>query len=110
MEHVFPGSPIVVGEDEPSTIIAYSLSCDVYLRLLNRIRKGDQTEEAKPMEEKEEILVEDEKGGFSDDGDPTMGQFIERTLNSKSGIHVKYRKYLFLLHRVDGHKLIYYLS
>lgn len=110
MEHVFPGSPIVVGEDEPSTIIAYSLSCDVYLRLLNRIRKGDQTEEAKPTEEKEEISVKDEKGGFSDDGDPTMGQFIERTLNSKSGIHVKYRKYLFLLHRVDGHKLIYYLS
>ncbi|KAL0074752.1 hypothetical protein F4703DRAFT_1890800 [Phycomyces blakesleeanus] len=38
IEHIFPGSNIIVGEDEPSTIIAFSLDCSDYREKLKQIR------------------------------------------------------------------------
>lgn len=38
MEHVLPDSFVVVREDEPSSIIAYTLSCDDYIKKMKEMR------------------------------------------------------------------------
>ncbi|TIC76009.1 hypothetical protein E3Q00_00426 [Wallemia mellicola] len=43
--HAFPGSSILVREDEPSSIIAYALSSDVYLDELQNMKKTRIAEE-----------------------------------------------------------------
>jgi hypothetical protein len=42
MEHVLPDSFVVVREDEPSTIIAYTLSCDDYLKKMKEMRNSNK--------------------------------------------------------------------
>lgn len=108
MEHLFPGSLIVVGEDEPSTIIAYTLSCDDYLTKLKEIQKGSAQADTTLGGDEQSI-----HGGCSSsslhgdymsekasmDGvstiaaEPATGMVIEKTLRSKSGTHMKYCKY-----------------
>ncbi|KAI8367667.1 uncharacterized protein BYT42DRAFT_618085 [Radiomyces spectabilis] len=94
LEHVFPGSLIVVGEDEPSTIVAYTLSCDDYLEKLQEIREG-YAEEVSLSEDGEKSAtgaasMTDAGEASSTTSGMASGVFIERTLRSKSGIHVKY--------------------
>jgi hypothetical protein len=43
MEHVLSDSFVVVREDEPSTIIAYTLSCDDYLKKMKEMRDTTTT-------------------------------------------------------------------
>ncbi|KAI7866999.1 hypothetical protein BDF14DRAFT_1882111 [Spinellus fusiger] len=88
LEHVFPGSPIIVGEDEPSTIIAYSLSCADYLEKLQEIRDGHAettADEISLSEESERMTLDTQADSISG-----TGVFIERTLRSNSGNHMKY--------------------
>lgn len=93
LEHVVPGYTIVVGEDEPSTIIAYSLSCDDYLENLRAIRENYAENTADEIS----LSEESEKTMLGDMNEPPVGSgvFIERTLRSKSGSHMKYRKFVY---------------
>jgi 1-phosphatidylinositol-3-phosphate 5-kinase len=103
IEHVFPDSPIIVREDEPSTIIAYTLSCDDYLEKLREIR--ETYNENFGMEDlamqgiideidnksvhsytSDGIGIDNSDMGFNNIGD----MYIERTLRSETGTHVKY--------------------
>ncbi|KAI9319827.1 hypothetical protein BX666DRAFT_1916690 [Dichotomocladium elegans] len=103
LEHVFPGSLIVVSEDEPSTIVAFTLSCDDYLKMLRDIRKSNSGDAVALADE--QSIHNDANGSASSlygdhmsekismDGIPTEpvnGMVIERTLRSNSGNHVKY--------------------
>ncbi|CAO3586993.1 unnamed protein product [Absidia cylindrospora] len=84
LEHVFPKSIIVVREDEPSTIVAAALSSDDYVGKLFEIREQymmdnttvDETNNEKPT-------------NLYDTSNTPSDMFIERTLRSKSGIHMK---------------------
>ena len=101
LEHIFPNSLIIVGEDEPSTIVAYTLSCEDYTNMLKEIRKGNHTDA--PVVTDEQSMQNDqynekeynEKESSTSAPEPATGIFIERTLRSKSGIHMKYCKLLF---------------
>ncbi|CAO3691478.1 unnamed protein product [Umbelopsis ramanniana] len=103
IEHVFPDSLIIVREDEPSTIIAYTLSCDDYIGKLREIR--DTYSESIHTDESVMHSVIDEIDkqsihSYTSDGlaseAPDMGynnisdMHIERTLRSETGTHVKY--------------------
>ncbi|ORY98089.1 hypothetical protein BCR43DRAFT_260756 [Syncephalastrum racemosum] len=74
LEHLFPGSSIVVCEDEPSTIVAYTLSCDDYLEKLDSVKKENHMQDSDAQSSVSEI----------------ESSSIERTLRSKSGIHMKH--------------------
>jgi 1-phosphatidylinositol-3-phosphate 5-kinase len=82
-EHVFPKSIIVVREDEPSTIVAAALSSDDYVGKLFEIREQYMVDSNTPDE-----VVDNEKQANLMDASPA-DMFIERTLRSKSGIHMK---------------------
>ncbi|KAJ2958021.1 hypothetical protein NQZ79_g6344 [Umbelopsis isabellina] len=103
IEHVFPDSPIIVREDEPSTIIAYTLSCDDYLGKLREIRETynenfgmEDTAMQGIIDEidnksvhsytSDGIGMDNNDMGFNNIGD----MYIERTLRSETGTHVKY--------------------
>lgn len=109
LEHLFPGSLIVVGEDEPSTIIAYTLSCDDYLTKLKEIQKGNAQTDTTTGDEQSihggggsssslhgdcmsEKASVDGVSCTTTTADPATGMVIERTLRSKSGTHMKYCK------------------
>ena len=44
--HTFPGSSVLVREQEPSSTIAYALSCKDYLKTLSRVNFGSHDENA----------------------------------------------------------------
>ncbi|KAG2221193.1 hypothetical protein INT45_000233, partial [Circinella minor] len=96
LEHIFPNSLIIVGEDEPSTIVAYTLNCQDYTNMLNNIRKGNHTDipvvtdEQSMQNEQYNEKEYNEKESSTPGPEPATGIFIERTLRSKSGIHMKY--------------------
>ena len=98
LEHIFPNSLIIVGEDEPSTIVAYTLNCQDYTTMLNNIRKGNHTDipvvtdEQSMQNEQYNEKEYNEKEASTPGPEPATGIFIERTLRSKSGIHMKYCK------------------
>lgn len=110
---MFPGSLIVVGEDEPSTIIAYTLSCDDYLTKLKEIQKGSAQADAGGDEQSIHGCSSSSLHGdymsekASMDGvstlaaEPATGMVIEKTLRSKSGTHMKYCKYIYIERRSE---------
>ncbi|KFH69304.1 hypothetical protein MVEG_04119 [Podila verticillata NRRL 6337] len=57
--HTFPGSAVIVREEEPSSIIASALSCMDYLRLLSSISDYDQEQEedVAPVPPKKDISL-----------------------------------------------------
>ncbi|KAI9005815.1 hypothetical protein CLU79DRAFT_574211 [Phycomyces nitens] len=57
IEHIFPGSNIIVGEDEPSTIIAFSLDCSDYREKLKQIRASHAESSAETNGEIMEIFL-----------------------------------------------------
>ncbi|KAI8141398.1 hypothetical protein BJV82DRAFT_175138 [Fennellomyces sp. T-0311] len=91
LEHLFPGSLIIVGEDEPSTIVAYTLNCDDYLNMLKEIRKGGHGD-IPVVSEEQSVLGDQCSEKETPAPEPATGMFIERTLRSKSGIHMRYCK------------------
>ena len=98
-----------MGEDEPSTIIAYTLSCDDYLNELKNIQKGITPTDATGDEQSihggggsssslhgdymSEKASMDGISCATTAAEPATGMVIERTLRSKSGTHMKYCKY-----------------
>ena len=103
IEHVFPDSLIIVREDEPSTIIAYTLSCDDYIGKLREIRETYSESIHTDESVMHSVIDEIDKQSihsYTSDGlaseAPDMGynnisdMHIERTLRSETGTHVKY--------------------
>ncbi|ORX50232.1 hypothetical protein DM01DRAFT_1099952 [Hesseltinella vesiculosa] len=80
LEHVFPNSIIVVSEDEPSTVVAAALTSDEYVNKLQDIRDQQHLDDASGQVS--DSSKQDEEKSPDD-------SFIERTLRSKSGIHMK---------------------
>ncbi|KAL1914822.1 uncharacterized protein VTP21DRAFT_7914 [Calcarisporiella thermophila] len=75
-EHVFADSPVIVREDEPSSIIAYTLSCKDYLEKLRMMQDGQLA-----LSEPNELML---------DEDAWEGGGIEKTLLRETGTHMKY--------------------
>lgn len=103
IEHVFPDSLIIVREDEPSTIIAYTLSCDDYIGKLREIRhtytESIYTDDfaiqtAIDEIDKQSVHSYTSDGLTNENGDLGYNNIsdmhIERTLRSETGTHVKY--------------------
>lgn len=103
-EHIFPDSFVVVREDEPSTIIAYTLSCEDYLMKLHgmpdsasEISADDISTAAHPAGLSSDFTVKTEtssdtvtiSGGA---GPSAPSADIQETLLRESGIHMGYSK------------------
>lgn len=84
MEHVFPKSIIVVREDEPSTIVAAALSSDDYVGKLFEIREQYMMDNTVVDE-----MDNEKPANLYDSSNTPSDMSIERTLRSKSGIHMK---------------------
>lgn len=100
-EYLFPDSYVVVREDEPSTIIAYTLSSKDYIDKLHDIqdcssddRSNDGTirpGDASLMEAKapSEVTTVDNNGAPP----PPSADDIQETLLRESGTHMRYSTY-----------------
>ncbi|KAI8341123.1 hypothetical protein BC941DRAFT_201221 [Chlamydoabsidia padenii] len=90
LEHVFPKSIIVVREDEPSTIVAAALSSDDYIGRLFEIREQYMMDNTNTNNiTVDEVDNEKQVNNNMDINNSPADMFIERTLRSKSGIHMK---------------------
>lgn len=85
-EHIFPDSFVIVNEEKPSTIIAYTLSCHDYLAKLygaqdsaSEFSVDDSTDLPMPTES-------------SIDSSPMPASDIQETLTRESGSHMGYSK------------------
>ncbi|KAJ3413991.1 1-phosphatidylinositol-3-phosphate 5-kinase [Chytridiales sp. JEL 0842] len=94
-EHVFEGSPIVVREEEPSSIIAFTLSTPHYKEKLKAIQQNlpiDKDTEAAsfgaPPPSTDKSGAVDNVNGHMDE--PTGGD-IEETLLRNTGNHIKFQ-------------------
>jgi 1-phosphatidylinositol-3-phosphate 5-kinase len=93
LEHVLPDSFVVVREDEPSTIIAYTLSCDDYLKKMNEMRDSATDTNASSPDPKDD-LVDHSMTTISTGVDTEMTQSrIQDTLLKETGNHMRYRKF-----------------
>jgi 1-phosphatidylinositol-3-phosphate 5-kinase len=100
LEHVLPDSFVVVREDEPSTIIAYTLSCDDYLKKMNEMRDSATDTNALSSDAKDD-LMDHSTATLSTAVDTEMTQScIQDTLLKETGNHMRYRK--FNLDDADG--------
>lgn len=97
-EHLFPDSFVAVKEDEPSTIIAYTLSSEDYLDKMHDIQNerhnaGTATNESMMNEKKVPLENATSENGVhhqtTDD--------IQGTLLRESGSHMRYSKYLMMI-------------
>ncbi|RUS21584.1 hypothetical protein BC937DRAFT_92159 [Endogone sp. FLAS-F59071] len=93
-EHVLYDAPIIVREDEPSSIIAYTLSCSDYLNQLQAIQeshaKGEMKMEELNAPEDNDTGSDWVNLGFEDTAS-ISGTSIEKTLLRDTGTHIKYR-------------------
>ncbi|KAI8360868.1 hypothetical protein EDC96DRAFT_553791 [Choanephora cucurbitarum] len=98
-EHLFPDSYVVVKEDEPSTIIAYTLSSEDYLDKMHDIQDADtetgshdgimKPENASLLDAKapSEVTTLDYGGSLHH---THMNDDIQETLRRESGSHMRY--------------------
>lgn len=94
---------MVVREDEPSTIIAYTLSCDDYLKKMNEMRdfvtdNNFLAQDTRTMEEPYDKVDHSKKGAamenLSTGVDTEMTQTrIQDILLQEPGNHMRYRKF-----------------
>ncbi|KAI8336116.1 hypothetical protein BC941DRAFT_398005 [Chlamydoabsidia padenii] len=102
MEHVLPDSFVVVREDEPSTIIAYTLSCDDYLKKMKEMRDSSTAADTNSLsddtntiaESFDDITLDQSSFGASHlsttlDTEMTQAN-IQETLLKESGSHMRY--------------------
>ncbi|OZJ06649.1 hypothetical protein BZG36_00277 [Bifiguratus adelaidae] len=97
-EHVFSDAPIVIREDEPSSIIAYTLSCQDYMEQLRAMQDmhvdggGTVEESVLSGEEMESLDTQDVNDWVNlDFGDHhAQGTDIEKTLLRDTGTHIRY--------------------
>ncbi|KAI7871240.1 hypothetical protein BDF14DRAFT_1764825 [Spinellus fusiger] len=95
-EHIFPDSFVVVREDEPSTIIAYTLSCDDYLVKMHDMQDtmGEEVPDDATVNTST-VFVDDTIHDTSHDVSNTIGSTvspadIQETLLRESGTHMRY--------------------
>lgn len=112
MEHVLSDSFVVVREDEPSTIIAYTLSCDDYLKKMKEMRDTTTTatttdtnslfDDTNTIAESFDDITLDQSSfgeaqpptNFSTTLDTGMTQaHIQETLLKESESHMRYSKF-----------------
>jgi 1-phosphatidylinositol-3-phosphate 5-kinase len=84
-EHIFPDCPIIVREDEPSSIIAFALSSSHYIQKLQSMRTGTNIADTKSSDLARHSID-------FDDVNPTD---IEETLLRETGTHIRYRKFYY---------------
>ncbi|KAG0169204.1 1-phosphatidylinositol-3-phosphate 5-kinase [Apophysomyces sp. BC1034] len=82
-EHILPDSLVVVHEDEPSTIIAYTLSCDDYLQKMREIQ------EMMADDVSDDATLHASVCGLTPDDASTPAN-IKETLLRESGTHMRY--------------------
>jgi 1-phosphatidylinositol-3-phosphate 5-kinase len=97
-DHIFPDSLVIVKEDVPSTIIAYTLSCEDYLEKLHAIHEShDEQSQASSVSDS----VQHQQQADGSESAPTKDAYasshasgMEKTLLSDTGTHMRYRKLL----------------
>ena len=84
-DHVFNDSDIIVREDEPSSLIAFTLNCNDYVRKLRDIRVSDYSHigNARPTSSEEQL----HNHSFDLQEHPDL----ERSLLKTTGTHLKYQ-------------------
>lgn len=113
-EHVFPYSQIIVREDEPSSIIALTLSSPQYVDKLKGIFRGDSTDAdnsnnaTAPMSTSGTATPAEDSGSYDSNGNSLMSstsategiyediQVFDDSLLSEPGTHMKFRKLAIL--------------
>ncbi|KAI9025911.1 hypothetical protein CLU79DRAFT_789750 [Phycomyces nitens] len=95
-EHIFPDSFVVVREDEPSTIIAYTLSCDDYLTKMQEMNDGGGYDGSDsmplvPLAAPTNYTLHDypHDSGTTTSSNPSHID-IQETLLRESGTHMRY--------------------
>ncbi|KAI8379331.1 uncharacterized protein BYT42DRAFT_568429 [Radiomyces spectabilis] len=93
-EHILPDSFVVVREDEPSTIIAYTLNCEDYLLKLNDIQEMAADDTSSYDAESSTISLAgmplDAEGIDPGESVTSTAAGIEETLLRESGTHMRY--------------------
>jgi 1-phosphatidylinositol-3-phosphate 5-kinase len=84
-DHVFNDSDIIVREDEPSSLIAFTLNCNDYVEKLQDIRNSDYSHigNARPTSSEEQL----HNHSFNLQEHPEL----ERSLLKTTGTHLKYQ-------------------
>lgn len=104
-EHVLYDAPIIVREDEPSSIIAYTLSCSDYLKELHAMQeshaKGEMKMEELNAPEDNDTGSDWVNLGFEDTAS-ISGTSIEKTLLKDTGTHIKYRELFIVVDECNG--------
>jgi 1-phosphatidylinositol-3-phosphate 5-kinase len=94
-DHIFPDSLVIVKEDVPSTIIAYTLSCEDYLEKLHNIHDNhDGSSHSSVVADTLEHQHADwlELAPTKDTHTSSQAYGMEKTLLSDTGTHMRYRK------------------
>ncbi|KAJ3024266.1 1-phosphatidylinositol-3-phosphate 5-kinase [Thoreauomyces humboldtii] len=81
-EHIFPDSNVVVREDEPSSIIAFTLDSKHYKEKLHGMRHGIETEKSSVIESSNTRVVVEVDDHYGD---------MEETLLRETGTHIRYQ-------------------
>ncbi|KAI8327501.1 hypothetical protein BC941DRAFT_458143 [Chlamydoabsidia padenii] len=91
IEHVMPDSFVIVREDEPSTIIAYTLNCDDYLKKIKEVRDSTLPDQPSNDLNTGPRTTETIANNLSASFDTEMTKAcIQDTLLQESGSHVRY--------------------
>ncbi|KAM3589760.1 Mitochondrial distribution and morphology protein 12 [Umbelopsis sp. WA50703] len=93
-DHIFPDSLVIVKEDVPSTIIAYTLSCEDYLDKMQTIHEGQEiSRQSDYAFDKTEHQHADwlELAPTKDVSASTQASGMERALLSDTGTHMRYQ-------------------
>ncbi|KAJ2955477.1 hypothetical protein NQZ79_g8517 [Umbelopsis isabellina] len=95
-DHIFPDSLVIVKEDVPSTIIAYTLSCEDYLEKMHAIHEGQlkSRHSSYAFDDKMEHQHADwlELAPTKDVPVSPQASGMEKALLSDTGTHMRYRK------------------
>jgi 1-phosphatidylinositol-3-phosphate 5-kinase len=83
-EHVFEDSDIIVREDEPSSVIAISLSSSDYLKKLDEFRNNPKTNPRTRHRHTTSMA----SASFTEEAD--LNNIVEASLLSDTGTHMKY--------------------
>ncbi|KAH8557020.1 hypothetical protein BGW37DRAFT_475223 [Umbelopsis sp. PMI_123] len=93
-DHIFPDSLVIVKEDVPSTIIAYTLNCEDYLEKLHTIHEShDELSHTSSIPDSLEHQHADwlELAPTKDTHTSSHASGMEKTLLSDTGTHMRYQ-------------------
>ncbi|KAI9321425.1 hypothetical protein BX666DRAFT_975714 [Dichotomocladium elegans] len=92
-EHIFPDSFVIVDEDKPSTIIAYTLTCDDYLNKMHGVQDSTSEFSVDDHSMSTTVVGMNDTPTIADnsvDSIPTPAPDIQETLTRESGTHMGY--------------------